>query len=126
MFVERMGEPTKAKVSGSSVGYPEFLIGELTMVAYVVLTREETTNQAELNEYARKAPAAAEGHGISFLAMNGKHEVLEGSPMEGAVILRFGTIEEAKRWYDSPAYQDALAHRHAGAKYRVFIVEGVE
>jgi uncharacterized protein (DUF1330 family) len=96
------------------------------MVAYVVFTREKTTNQAELDTYARMAPAAAEGHNVSFLALYGKHEVLEGPAMEGAVVLRFPTIEEARRWYDSPAYQEASTHRHAGAEYRVFIVEGAE
>ncbi|MGF6597412.1 uncharacterized protein (DUF1330 family) [Paraburkholderia sp. GAS448] len=94
------------------------------MTAYVVLTREETTDPAELEAYAREAPAAAEGHRISFLALYGKQEMLEGSAIEGAVILRFPTFEEAKQWYVSPAYQRAAAHRHSGARYRVFIVEG--
>jgi uncharacterized protein (DUF1330 family) len=96
------------------------------MVAYGVFTRERTTNQAELDTYARKAPGAAKGHNLSFLALYGKHEVLEGPTMEGAAVLRFPTIEEARRWYDSPAYQEAAKHRHAGAEYRVFIVEGAE
>ena len=94
------------------------------MVAYVVMTREETTDQAELEAYAREAPAAADGHPISFLALYGNQEIVEGQSMEGAVILRFPTFEEAKQWYVSPAYQKAAAHRHRGAKYRVFIVEG--
>lgn len=96
------------------------------MAAYVVLTREETTSQAELETYAREAPAAAEGHRISFLALHGKQEILEGTPIEGAVILQFPTFEEAKQWYESPAYQRAAAHRLRGAKYRVFIVEGAD
>ncbi|MGF6782252.1 DUF1330 domain-containing protein [Paraburkholderia sp. GAS334] len=94
------------------------------MVAYVIFTREKTTKQTELDAYAQKAPAAAEGHNVSFLALYGKHEVLEGPTMEGAAILQFPTIEEARRWYDSPAYREASTHRHAGAEYRVFIVEG--
>ena len=96
------------------------------MAAYVVFTRENTTNQAELDTYARNAQVAAEGHNVSFLALYGKQEVLEGPTMEGAAVLRFPTIEEARRWYDSPAYQEASKHRHAGAEYRVFIVEGAE
>jgi uncharacterized protein (DUF1330 family) len=87
---------------------------------------EETTNQVELDTYARKAQAAAEGHNVSFLALYGKHEVLEEPTMEGAAVLRFPTIEEARRWYDSPAYQEAPKHRHVGAEYRVFIVKGAE
>ncbi|WP_321960570.1 DUF1330 domain-containing protein [Paraburkholderia sp. J7] len=96
------------------------------MSAYVVLTLDETTDQTQLDEYARLAPAAAEGRDISFLALYGRHEVLEGPSIEGAVILKFPTVDEAKEWYDSPAYQNAAAHRHAGAKYRAFIVEGLD
>lgn len=96
------------------------------MVAYVVFTREKTTNQAELEAYARKAPAAANGHSVSFLTLYGKHEVLEGPAMEGVAILQFPSIEEARNWYNSAAYQEASAHRHAGADYRVFIVEATE
>jgi uncharacterized protein (DUF1330 family) len=94
------------------------------MAAYVVFIRVETSNQAELDAYASMAPAAADGHRVSFLSLYGKQEVLEGQPMEGAAILRFPTFEEAKKWYVSPAYQKAAAHRHMGAKYRVFILEG--
>jgi uncharacterized protein (DUF1330 family) len=33
-------------------------------------------------------------------------------------------MQDAKDWYNSAAYQDALHHRLAGAKYRVFFIEG--
>jgi uncharacterized protein (DUF1330 family) len=49
---------------------------------------------------------------------------MDGSPIEGAVILAFPTFEEAEAWYDSPAYQDAVQHRFRGAKYQTFIVQG--
>jgi uncharacterized protein (DUF1330 family) len=35
-------------------------------------------------------------------------------------------MEEAKAWYDSPAYQQARLHRRLGGDYRVFILEGLE
>ena len=96
------------------------------MVAYVVFIREKTTNEVELATYGQKAPAAAEGHNVAFLTLYGEHQVLEGPTMEGAAILQFRTSEAARRWYDSPAYQEAATHRHAGAEYRVFSVEGGE
>jgi uncharacterized protein (DUF1330 family) len=55
----------------------------------------------------------------------GKTEMLEGAPIEGAVIVEFPTIEAAKAWYDSPAYKEAREHRFKGADYRVFITEGM-
>jgi uncharacterized protein (DUF1330 family) len=50
---------------------------------------------------------------------------LEGPAVDGAVVVRFPTMAEAKAAYDSPLYQEALQHRLRGAKYRVFIVEGI-
>ncbi|HLZ64683.1 MAG TPA: DUF1330 domain-containing protein [Aliidongia sp.] len=95
------------------------------MVAYAVFIREETTDQAELDIYASLVPAAGKGHAITRLALYGAHEVLEGPEIEGVVILEFPSVAEAKAWYGSPAYQAAAKHRHAGSRYRAFIVEGV-
>ena len=95
------------------------------MAAYIVFTREATTDPSELAIYAQAAPAARAGHNAHVLARYGHHEVLEGPPVEGVVILEFPTFEEAKAWYDSPAYRAAREHRFAGAEYRVVIVEGV-
>jgi len=39
------------------------------------------------------------------LAAYGRYEVLEGSDLEGVVIVEFPSLEAAKDWYDSPAYR---------------------
>ena len=54
-----------------------------------------------------------------------RHEALEGPELEGVVILEFPTVEEAREWYDSPAYRQAREHRFRGADYRAFIVDGL-
>ncbi len=95
------------------------------MVAYVVFTRERMRDREEYERYREKARPAAAGHALKPLALYGKHEVLEGPTIEGAVILEFPTLEAAKAYYNSAAYQDAAQHRFLGADYRVFIVEGV-
>lgn len=95
------------------------------MSAYVVLIKERVTDQAELDVYKQKAPLAREGHAITPLAFYGSIDSLEGTAPEGCVILSFPSMAEARGWYDSPLYQDALAHRLKGAKYQVFIVDGV-
>jgi uncharacterized protein (DUF1330 family) len=95
------------------------------MTTYAVFIRDETTNPAELEVYGPKARAAAKGHLVTPLVAYGVFEVLEGPPIEGAVILQFPTMDDAKSWYNSPLYQDALQHRLAGAKYRVFFIEGL-
>ncbi|OCT10719.1 hypothetical protein A8709_23055 [Paenibacillus pectinilyticus] len=94
------------------------------MPAYVIFIREKTTNIEELNVYASKAPSALQGHLLKPLVMYGMHEVIEGPEIEGAAVLEFPGIEEAKSWYYSPAYQDAVKHRMKGGTYRGIIVEG--
>ncbi len=96
------------------------------MSAYVVMVRERVTDPAEMDTYARLAPLARERHHVERLAFYGTLDVLEGAPADGLVISRFPTAEEARRWYDSPAYRAARVHRQRGADYRVFIVEGVD
>jgi uncharacterized protein (DUF1330 family) len=95
------------------------------MVAYVVFTREKMRNPEEYERYREKARPAAEGHPLKPLALYGRCETLEGPAIEGAVVLEFPSIEAAKTYYNSPAYQDAVKHRFLGADYRVFIVEGL-
>ncbi len=95
------------------------------MAAYVVFIREGVYDPSELAIYSQKAPAAMVGHRITALAVYGRQEVLEGPAVEGVVILQFPSFDEAKAWYDSPAYREAREHRFKGANYRAVIVEGV-
>tara|TARA_R110002049_G_scaffold4601_5_gene32164 strand:- start:233804 stop:234091 length:288 start_codon:yes stop_codon:yes gene_type:complete len=95
------------------------------MTAYIVFIREKTIDKSELETYWSKAPAAMENQPIKALAAYGHHVTLEGPDVEGVVIAEFPTVEEARAWYDSPAYQEAARHRFRGAVYRGLIVEGL-
>ena len=95
------------------------------MSVYGLFIRERTTDPAELQIYGQKAGGASAGRTLKPLAIYGTQEVLEGEPCEGVVILEFPNWEEAKAWYDSPAYTEARAHRQKGADYRVVFVEGM-
>lgn len=95
------------------------------MSAYIVFIREKTLDKSELETYWQKAPAAMEGQPIRALAAYGYHVTLEGPEVEGVVIAEFPSVEAARTWYNSPAYQEAAQHRFRGAVYRGLIVEGV-
>ena len=95
------------------------------MPAYMVFIREKTLDQSELDAYGSKVRATMEGHPLKVLAAYGRHVTLEGPEVEGVVVAEFPTIEEARAWYDGPAYQDVARHRFLGAVYRGLIVEGV-
>jgi uncharacterized protein (DUF1330 family) len=95
------------------------------VAAYIVFIRDKTTNQAELDTYSQNVGPSMAGHTFTPHAVYGHHEVLEGPPVEGVVILSFPTFAEAKAWYDSPAYTQVRQHRFKGAEYRAVIVEGL-
>jgi uncharacterized protein (DUF1330 family) len=88
--------------------------GRTFMSAYVVFTRTKTINRKELDKYWA-------GIQVAY----GKHEVLEGDPIEGIVIAKFPSTKAAKDWYYSEAYQNVAQHRKRGAIYHGLIVEGV-
>ncbi len=95
------------------------------MPAYVIMIRDRMVDPAEFAAYGAKAREARGDHKITPLAFYGPHQALEGPDPDGVVILQFPSAAEARAWYDSPAYQEALQHRLKGAEYRVVIVEGV-
>ena len=94
--------------------------------AFFVALRESVRDPEEMKVYAQMAPGSSAGHRVTPRASYGRLRMTEGEPFEGAVILEFPTFEEAEAWYDSPAYQAAVVHRFRGAKYRTFIVQGVD
>jgi uncharacterized protein (DUF1330 family) len=95
------------------------------MSAYVVFTRTKTIDRKELEKYWAGIKATMKDHPIEVLVAYGKHEVLEGDPIEGMVIAKFPDVRAAKNWYCSEAYQNVAKHRKLGAIYHGFIVEGV-
>lgn len=95
------------------------------MPAYITFIREKTLDKTELETYWELVKATMEGHPIKPLAVYGEQVVLEGPQVEGVVIVEFPTIEDAKKWYHSDAYQNAAQHRHKGAVYTAVIVEGI-
>jgi uncharacterized protein (DUF1330 family) len=95
------------------------------MSAYAIFTRVRTFDPVELQTYNDAVAETLQGHNVKLLARYGRKEVLEGAEHEGIVILEFPTMEEAKAWYESPAYQKVRVHRYNSAEYRAVIVEGL-
>jgi uncharacterized protein (DUF1330 family) len=94
--------------------------------AYVILT-EAIKDRAGMDAYARAAaPVLAEG-AVSVLAVDQHPQVLEGE-WHGSrtVVLEFPSLEAARAWYESPAYQAAKALRQAAADTNAVIVSGFE
>ncbi|HEY3696197.1 DUF1330 domain-containing protein [Phenylobacterium sp.] len=96
------------------------------MAAYVIFIRDGAVrDQAEFAQYSKTAREARGDFKLTPLAVYGAVETLEGAPADGVVVLQFPDAEQAKRWYNSEAYQAALPHRMRAASYRVVITEGL-
>jgi uncharacterized protein (DUF1330 family) len=96
------------------------------MAAYILFVRDRITDAEAFAAYGPMAGAARGDHPLKPLAFYGELETLEGDRADGVVLLEFPTMEAAKAWYDSPAYQAAKAQRLKGADYRVILVQGVD
>jgi uncharacterized protein (DUF1330 family) len=89
-----------------------------------VVAEVDVTDPATFKEYAEKAPgtiAASNGH---YIIRGGKSVSIEGEPPKRFVVIQFDSVEKAKAWEDSPAYDAIKPIRHSSAKSRVFIIEG--
>lgn len=94
------------------------------MKAYVIVIIKNVKDEAELAEYRRIGIPSLKQTNVKFLVRPGPVDVLEGSPVEGVVMLEFPSKDEAKEWFYSPVYQEALKHRYKGAECHAFMVEG--
>ena len=95
------------------------------MAAYIVFTREKMRNRDGYERYREKSRPANAGHPLKPLALYGRHEMLEGPAIEGAVISGVSQRRSGQDLLQQPRYQEAARHRFLGADYRAFIVEGV-
>ncbi|MDE2404760.1 MAG: DUF1330 domain-containing protein [Sphingomonadales bacterium] len=100
------------------------------MPAYLIVYRETPVTDPEaIAEYSRRNRENAATSQTQFAALPrvvyGKVEALEGAAPDGVVMLEFPTIEAARGWYESDAYQQAIPFREKAAKWRVVLVEGL-
>jgi uncharacterized protein (DUF1330 family) len=95
------------------------------MSAYIVFTRTKTLDQQKLETYWAGIKATMKGHPIEVLVAYGKHEVLEGDPIEGIVIAKFPSAKAAKDWYgQASAKRSDLRRPDRGRRYLAPNVSG--
>ena len=95
------------------------------MAAYLI-ARVEVTNPDAYESYKKLAAAAIEKYDGRYLARGGNMETLEGDQeSRRVVIVWFPTLEQAKKFYASPEYQEAKAAREGAAKGQFVVVDGI-
>ncbi len=96
------------------------------MTAYVVVDIK-VTDPDMYAQYRELAPAIVKAFGGEYLARGGDTQVFEGSYSPNrTVILSFESIDQARKWIDSPEYREARKLRHKSTVSTMYVVEGVE
>ena len=96
------------------------------MAGYLI-AQIEITDPDAFEAYRAVVPAVIAKFGGRYLVRGGTVEVLEGdSPIPRLVIVAFDSVDQVRRFYDSPEYQEILPLRLGASKGSVVIVEGIK
>ncbi len=94
------------------------------MAAYLV-ANIDVLDPEEYKNYVAKVPPTIAKFGGKYLVRGGKAIHLEGAEVpHRLVILEFADLDTAKRWYDSPEYQEILPLRLRASRSHTMLVEG--
>jgi uncharacterized protein (DUF1330 family) len=93
---------------------------------YVVFT-EAVADRGALDAYAQKAIPTVLGSGGVPVIAGPAEEVIEGDwHGDQTVVIEFESVEAARAWYNSDAYQAIVGERHAAAESNAAIFAGFE
>lgn len=96
------------------------------MAGYLI-AQIEITDPDAFEAYREAVPQVIAKFGGRYLVRGGEIEVREGeSPIPRLVIVAFDSVDQVRRFYDSPEYQEILPLRLRASKGSVAIVEGVK
>ena len=86
----------------------------------------EVTDREGLRPYAEQAESTFAPFGGRYIVRGGGAEPLEGNaPKSRLVIISFDSMEQARAWYDSPAYVAIRPIRQRSGHTNAYIVEGL-
>ena len=96
------------------------------MIAEVEPDPAKPADPAASRRYSEGAPKTVAAFGGQFLIRGAKPETVEGDASKGrVVVIAFDSLEKARGWYFSPAYDALKPIRQNSTKSRILIVEGV-
>lgn len=84
----------------------------------------ELKDAESFKPYHAGVPATVAKYGGVYTVRGGSTVSLEGAPPKRIIIMTFKSLDDAKRWYDSPEYSALRPHRQKSGNTRNYIVEG--
>jgi uncharacterized protein (DUF1330 family) len=95
------------------------------MPAYLIAICRGVRDRQGLEDYWANVGHTFEGVGTKPLGVYTPFEVLESTgPAEGVVLIEFPSMDAAKGWYASAAYQEVKRHRQGAAEFELILVDG--
>ena len=96
------------------------------MPAYLIV-RANVTDMEQYQQYMKLTPAILEKFGGRFVIRGGDMVVLEGpDTTDRVVMIKFESIDAARRMYNSAEYQAAIKVREGAAEASFIVMEGSE
>ena len=116
-----------AAVAGGSIGAAGGIAQEVKTTPAYWIAEVEVTDPTTMRKYTEKVLetlAPFNGH-YRYLVRGGKKQALEGEAPKGIVVIAFDSVEQARAWFDSPAYAAIKPVQESAPKSRIFIAEGI-
>ncbi|NKY52383.1 DUF1330 domain-containing protein [Nocardia vermiculata] len=95
------------------------------MTAYAIANLHNSSPHPDVAEYIERIPGTFAPYGGRFLVHVTPHEVKEGSWDGAVVVIEFPDIEQARAWWDSPAYREIAPLRSRHIDGDIVLVAGV-
>jgi uncharacterized protein (DUF1330 family) len=96
------------------------------MTSAYIIAHVEVSNPEQYEDYKKLSSEAMRVHGAEVCVRGGKVEVLEGDwNPQRVVVLKFPSVEAAKKFNASAEYDKARRSRQGAAVMRMIVVEGV-
>lgn len=94
------------------------------MPAYLI-AEVDVTDAAAYEEYKKITPGAVAAYGGRFIVRGGTVDSKEGGWKPARlVVVEFASMEQARKFYNSPEYAPALAIRLKAARSKLVLVDG--
>lgn len=96
------------------------------VIAEVTPDTQHEADPAAAARYKDEAPKTIAAFNGRYLVVSSKAQAVEGVPPKGyLVVIAFDSLEQARGWYNSPAYEAIRPIRQNSTRSRVLIVEGL-
>lgn len=94
------------------------------MPAYII-AQLVINDREEYNKYRSGVHDILDKYKGEIIVSNEEVEIIEGEwPYTKTIVIRFPSVEQAKRWYESPEYQKVVQHRFRGTTTNLILVDG--